>query len=308
MNAVEIEGVQQRYGKMTVLRDLDLQLQEGEVLGLFGHNGAGKTTSMKLILGLLQPSEGRVTVLGRQPNDPEVRRQLGYLPENVIFYPQLSGRETLRHFARIKSASLSQVDQLLEQVGLGAAAHRRVKTYSKGMRQRLGLAQALLGAPRLLLLDEPTVGLDPIATQDLYSLIDQLRQQGTSVILCSHVLPGVEAHINRAAILAGGRLQAIGTLPELRRQASLPSKIRASGLQHCTELLAHWHAAGHSARAIGPSGVEVTVADNNKLPLLRELLDGNQPSDLEIQQPTLEDLYRFHMEQVGGIGPVETVA
>src|SRR5690606_6403064 len=118
-----------------------------------------------------------------------------------MFYPLLTGRETLHHFARIKGAALRQADQLLEQVGLAHAADRRVKTYSKGMRQRLGLAQALLGEPRLLLLDEPTVGLDPIATQDLYLLIDQLRQQGTSVILCSHVLPGVEAHINRAAIL-----------------------------------------------------------------------------------------------------------
>ena len=207
MNAVEIQGVSQRYGSMTVLHDLSLNLGEGEVLGLFSHNGAGKTTSMKLILGLLAPSEGQVKVLGRAPNDPQVRRQLGYLPENVTFYPQLSGRETLRHFARLKGAALGQVDELLEQVGLAHAADRRVKTYSRGMRQRLGLAQALLGEPRLLLLDEPTVGLDPIATQDLYQLIDRLRQRGTSIILCSHVLPGVEAHINRAAILAKGRLR-----------------------------------------------------------------------------------------------------
>ncbi|WP_312359874.1 ABC transporter ATP-binding protein, partial [Stutzerimonas balearica] len=175
MNAVEIQGVSQRYGSMTVLHDLHLSLGEGEVLGLFGHNGAGKTTSMKLILGLLAPSVGEVRVLGRAPADPQVRRQLGYLPENVTFYPQLSGRETLRHFSRLKGAALGQVDELLEQVGLIHAADRRVKTYSKGMRQRLGLAQALLGEPRLLLLDEPTVGLDPIATGDLYRLIDTLR-------------------------------------------------------------------------------------------------------------------------------------
>ena len=227
MNAVEIQGVSQRYGSMTVLHDLHLCLGEGEVLGLFGHNGAGKTTSMKLILGLLAPSAGQVQVLGRAPDDPQVRRQLGYLPENVTFYPQLSGRETLRHFARLKGAAPGQVDELLEQVGLAHAVDRRVKTYSKGMRQRLGLAQALLGEPRLLLLDEPTVGLDPIATQDLYQLIDSLRQRGASIILCSHVLPGVEAHINRAAILARGRLQAAGSLGELRREAGLPVRIRA---------------------------------------------------------------------------------
>ena len=297
MNAVEIEGVSQQYGSMTVLHDLNLCLGEGEVLGLFGHNGAGKTTSMKLILGLLQASSGRVQVLGRSPNDSLVRRQLGYLPENVTFYAQLSGRETLRHFARLKGAALAQVDALLEQVGLADAMDRRVKTYSKGMRQRLGLAQALLGAPRLLLLDEPTVGLDPIATQDLYQLVDRLRQQGTSIILCSHVLPGVEAHINRAAILAHGRLQAVGSLASLREDAGLPAVIRASGLKQSAQLLQRWHADGHQARSVGVDGVEVVAINGHKLGLLRQLLGEGEAQDIDIHQPSLEDLYRHYMDQ-----------
>ncbi|WP_313053910.1 ABC transporter ATP-binding protein [Pseudomonas lopnurensis] len=301
MNAVEIQGVSQRYGSMTVLHDLNLNLAEGEVLGLFGHNGAGKTTSMKLILGLLAPSEGQVKVLGRAPNDPQVRRQLGYLPENVTFYPQLSGHETLCHFARLKGAALSQVDELLEQVGLAHAADRRVKTYSKGMRQRLGLAQALLGEPRLLLLDEPTVGLDPIATQDLYQLIDRLRQRGTSVILCSHVLPGVEAHINRAAILAKGRLQAVGSLAQLRAEAGLPVRIRASGISERDSWLQRWTDAGHSARGLTESSLEVVAVNGHKLLLLRQLLGESEPEDIEIHQPSLEDLYRYYMERAGDV-------
>ncbi len=301
MNAVEIQGVSQRYGSMTVLHDLNLTLAEGEVLGLFGHNGAGKTTSMKLILGLLAPSEGQVKVLGRAPNDPQVRRQLGYLPENVTFYPQLSGRETLRHFARLKGAALSQVDELLEQVGLAHAADRRVKTYSKGMRQRLGLAQALLGEPKLLLLDEPTVGLDPIATQDLYLLIDRLRQRGTSIILCSHVLPGVEAHINRAAILAKGRLQAAGSLAHLRAEAGLPVRIRASGISERDSWLQRWAAAGLSARGLSESSLEVVAVNGHKLVLLRQLLGEGEPEDIEIHQPSLEDLYRYYMERAGDV-------
>ncbi|WP_417775535.1 ABC transporter ATP-binding protein [Stutzerimonas xanthomarina] len=305
MSAVDIQGVNQRYGSMTVLHDLNLTLGEGEVLGLFGHNGAGKTTSMKLILGLLSPSEGQVRVLGRAPHDPEVRRQLGYLPENVTFYPQLSGRETLRHFARLKGASLSQVDELLEQVGLSHAAERRVKTYSKGMRQRLGLAQALLGEPRLLLLDEPTVGLDPIATGDLYQLIDRMRQRGTSVILCSHVLPGVEAHINRAAILAKGQLQAVGSLAQLRVEAGLPVRIRASGIGDSAGWLQRWDAAGHSARALGERSVEVSAINGHKLPLLRELLGESEPDDIEIHQPSLEDLYRYYMQRAGDVRTAE---
>ncbi|AHY41577.1 ABC transporter ATP-binding protein [Stutzerimonas decontaminans] len=301
MNAVEIQGVSQRYGSMTVLHDLNLNLGEGEVLGLFGHNGAGKTTSMKLILGLLAPSEGQVKVLGRAPNDPQVRRQLGYLPENVTFYPQLSGRETLRHFARLKGAALTQVDELLEQVGLAHAADRRVKTYSKGMRQRLGLAQALLGEPKLLLLDEPTVGLDPIATQDLYQLIDRLRQRGTSIILCSHVLPGVEAHINRAAILAKGRLQAVGSLAQLRAEAGLPVRIRASGISERDSWLQRWTDAGHSARGLSESSLEVIAVNGHKLVLLRQLLGESEPEDIEIHQPSLEDLYRYYMERAGDV-------
>lgn len=301
MNVVEIQGVSQRYGSMTVLHDLHLCLGEGEVLGLFGHNGAGKTTSMKLILGLLAPSAGQVRVLGHAPDDPQVRRQLGYLPENVTFYPQLSGRETLRHFARLKGAAPGQVDQLLEQVGLAHAVDRRVKTYSKGMRQRLGLAQALLGEPRLLLLDEPTVGLDPIATQDLYLLIDRLRQRGASIILCSHVLPGVEAHINRAAILARGRLQAAGSLGELRSEAGLPVRIRASGVGVSEQWLQRWSAAGHSARSLGEHSVEVEAVNGHKLPLLRQLLGEGSPEDVEIHQPSLEDLYRYYMERAGDV-------
>lgn len=301
MNAVEIQGVSQRYGSMTVLHDLNLNLGEGEVLGLFGHNGAGKTTSMKLILGLLAPSEGQVKVLGRAPNDPQVRRQLGYLPENVTFYPQLSGRETLRHFARLKGAALGQADELLEQVGLAHAADRRVKTYSKGMRQRLGLAQALLGEPRLLLLDEPTVGLDPIATQDLYQLIDRLRQRGTSIILCSHVLPGVEAHINRAAILAKGRLQAVGSLSQLRAEAGLPVRIRASGISERDSWLQRWTDAGHSARGLSETSLEVVAINGHKLVLLRQLLGESEPEDIEIHQPSLEDLYRYYMERAGDV-------
>lgn len=295
MNAVEIHGLSQRYGQMTVLHGLDLQLGEGEVLGLFGHNGAGKTTTMKLILGLLAPSEGSVQVLGRQPNDAEVRRSLGYLPENVTFYPQLTGRETLRHFARLKGAAASQVDALLEQVGLAHAAERRVKTYSKGMRQRLGLAQAVLGEPRLLLLDEPTVGLDPIATHELYLLLDRLRANGTAVILCSHVLPGVERHIDRAAILSGGRLQAIGDIQALREQAQLPVRIRLAGVEDAAQQIQQWQARGLQPAQIADDWLELAVTHDDKLDLLRELL--TQPlRDMEVRQPSLEDLYRFFMQ------------
>ncbi|WP_205341257.1 ABC transporter ATP-binding protein [Denitrificimonas caeni] len=297
MNAVELHNVYQQYGTMAVLDNISLNVAEGEVLGLFGHNGAGKTTTVRLILGLLQATSGQVRVLGGTPGDSDIRRDIGFLPENVTFYPQLTGRETLLHFARLKGAAVQQVDDLLEQVGLTAASSKRVKTYSKGMRQRLGLAQALLGRPRLLLLDEPTVGLDPIATQELYQVIGRLRDEGTSIVICSHVLPGVEPYIDRAAVLALGRLEAIGSLHELRTQAQLPVRIRAAGLTVAqlsapdVQTIRPLHGAWH----------EVFVAPADKLATVQRILQ-LQPQDLEVQPPSLEDLYCYYMEKAGALG------
>lgn len=295
MNAVDILHLNQRYGSLAVLHDVSLQLHEGEVLGLFGHNGAGKTTCMKLILGLLSPSEGKVEVLGGNPRELHVRSQLGYLPENMTFYPQLTGRETLHHFARLKGAPARQVEALLEQVGLTQAMDRRVKTYSKGMRQRLGLAQALLGQPRLLLLDEPTVGLDPIATQTLYRLVDELRRGGTSVILCSHILAGIEPYLNRAAILAAGRFQVVGNLAQLRARAGLPVSIRLSGLADGDKWMHHWDQAGHACRRLDQHQIEIKVQATHQHALLHQLLEVGGLADMEIHPPSLEDLYCYFM-------------
>ncbi|MFN2332197.1 MAG: ABC transporter ATP-binding protein, partial [Halomonas sp.] len=219
---IEMNSVGKRFGKLTALDEVSLTLGEGEVLGMMGHNGAGKSTSMKLILGLIRPTSGELKVFGHDPGGTaanDLRLRLGYLPENVQFYEQLSGFEVLDYFARLKRIGSGVVKPLLERVGLGHAMHRRVKTYSKGMRQRLGLAQALIGEPRLMLLDEPTVGLDPMATRDFYGMVDELRGRGVSVILCSHVLPGVERHIDRAAILGQGRMLASGSIDELLASA-----------------------------------------------------------------------------------------
>ncbi|MFE8071799.1 ABC transporter ATP-binding protein [Marinobacteraceae bacterium S3BR75-40.1] len=300
MSILQLEAVDYRYYQDPVLQQIDFTLQEGEVVGLFGHNGAGKTTTIKLILGLLRPTQGKLRVLGQDPDVNDVRRHVGYLPENVQFYPQLTGYETLRYFARLKRVERAQVDRLLDRVGLEAARYQRIKTYSKGMRQRLGLAQALLGRPRLLMLDEPTVGLDPIATRALYDLIDELRADGTSVILCSHVLPGVEPHIDRAAILAKGRLQACGTLAELRSQTRLPTEIRVHGIDDPTPWLTPDEWRIDDVRALNGDGYAIRVAPEHKLSVLRRLLSESTLTDVDVQQPTLEDLYRHYMPE----GPV----
>ncbi|CAM3481714.1 ABC transporter ATP-binding protein [Halomonas lysinitropha] len=290
---IDFQSVTRRDGNLVRLDALDLQVSEGEVLALLGHNGAGKTTTMHLILGLLSPSEGRVAVLGGAPDGAHaetLRRRLGYLPENVSFYEQLSGREVLDYFARLKRVDRRQVDELLDQVGLGHAASRRVKTYSKGMRQRLGLAQALLGDPRLLLLDEPTTGLDPAATREFYDTVRGLRDRGCTVLLSSHVLPGVEPYIDRALILGGGRRLALGSLDDLRQQAALPLSVRARGSSAEGDL-AHWDDPRIEATAVNGHEVTLSVPPDAKLAVLRRLTELSGIEDIELLPPTLEHLY-----------------
>ncbi|WP_144820338.1 ABC transporter ATP-binding protein [Marinobacter piscensis] len=302
MSCFRLENVSYRYDKALVLNGVDLRLEPGEILGLFGHNGAGKTTSIKLILGLMTPCAGNLSVLDGEAGDPKVSQYIGYLPENVMFYPQLTGREILAHFARLKGASLRQVPELLGRVGLEDAMDARVKTYSKGMRQRLGLAQALLGKPRLLMLDEPTVGLDPVATADLYRLLRGLRDEGTGIVLCSHVLPGVEPYIDRAAILTEGALKAAGDLPALRRQANMPITLTLEAENDEAALQAVVEkTAGTSVIKRDNSGrLSVAVRPEEKMPLIQALMMSGEVRDLGIYQPTLEDLY-VHFIGSGGL-------
>jgi Cu-processing system ATP-binding protein len=297
MSVVELHNIKKQFGKLSVLKGYDLNLEKGEVLGLFGHNGAGKTTTMKMILGLMQPTSGEVKVFGQNPADNNFnhhRYQLGFLPENVSFYQQLTGMEVLEFFAKLKKVSKARCHELLKQVGLFDASSRKVKTYSKGMKQRLGLAQALLTEPSLLLLDEPTVGLDPIATQEFYALVDELKHKGCSIILCSHVLPGVEKHIDKAAILANGELTAYGSINELRAQTHLTTQILFSGCFEVDQLSKKIEIA-IVQQDDGLFSIDVTA--DKKLKVMKLLM--NQPgiSNLDTRPPSLEQLYRFFIEK-----------
>jgi len=285
------------YAGFKALDGLSLSLHQGEVLGLLGHNGAGKTTSMKLAMGIIAPTHGRVRVLGEDPTgaaSDRLRRTLGYLPENVSFYQQLTGREVLQYFARLKGVALAEVETLLERVGLTAAAGKRIKAYSKGMRQRIGLAQALLGTPQLLLLDEPTAGLDPQVTREFYTMIDELRRQGVTILISSHVLPGVEAHIDRAAILARGQLLALGSLKELREHTRLPLTIRVQGELAQGEALAALKLLGFALQQQNGDRLEFQGAEEHKLEAIRYLLAQPGVVDLELVQPTLESIYTHY--------------
>ncbi len=298
VRAIHFEHVVMNFGKLQALDDISLDIGQGQVVGLLGHNGAGKTTSIKIILGILKPASGTVSVFGYDPaNDVKMavlRKQMGYLPENLSFYPQLSGRETLQYFARLKGAGKQEQEQLLDEVGLLHAADRRLKTYSKGMRQRLGLAQAMLNQPRLLILDEPTVGLDPVATRELYDKIELLKQQGTTIILCSHVLSGIEQHLDRALILSAGKILAQGSIDELRKQAQLPMTIHVRGKILNQDWFEQLPSQAVSARQLNNNQYVLSAAASHKLSLLRALASEKEIEDIEISMPTLESLYIYY--------------
>ncbi|ACA17282.1 ABC transporter related [Methylobacterium sp. 4-46] len=287
--AVELRGVTKRYGAAEAVRDVSFTLASGAV-ALVGHNGAGKTTLMKLMLGLIRANAGSVQVLGENPAAGQfaARRRLGYLPENVSFNGALTGRETLSFYARLKRAPETASLRLLERVGLGEASHRRVGTYSKGMRQRLGLAQALIGEPEVLLLDEPTTGLDPALRLAFYDIVRALAGRGATVLLSSHALSELEDRADRVIIMDRGRMAASGSLEELRRVARLPVRIRIRPGSEAPVL----PAGLATARRLPCGALEFAVADHRKVAMLRTLLcAGSPPEDIDVLSPTLDDLY-----------------
>jgi ABC-2 type transport system ATP-binding protein len=204
---------------IVAVKDLNLRIEPGEVYGLLGPNGSGKSTTLKIILGLVSPTRGRTEIFGRDSRLVESREAVGFLPENPYFYKYLTGNETLRFFGRLsglRGAALeNRINELLDLVGLSKARNRRLGTYSKGMLQRIGLAQALIHDPRLVVLDEPTAGVDPAGSRDIRDLILDLKGRGITVLLSSHLLAQAQEICDRVGILADGVLVREGHLQEL---------------------------------------------------------------------------------------------
>jgi ABC-2 type transport system ATP-binding protein len=205
--------------KVCALEPLNLEVQAGQVYGLLGPNGSGKTTTIKLLLGLLRPTAGDAFVFGSDPGDRWVKHRVGYLPEETYLYKFLNAEETLAFYGRLfglsKAVMKQRSEELIQRVGLAKARHRRLGEYSKGMARRLGLAQTLINNPDLVILDEPTSGLDPIGTTEVKNLIVSLKAEGKTVLLCSHLLADVEDVCDRIAIVYNGKLREEGRVDEL---------------------------------------------------------------------------------------------
>ena len=219
------EGLTKKYGTQIAVNNLTLEIGEGEVFGFLGPNGAGKTTTLLMFLGLTEPTSGKVRVVGFDPTrEPlRVKEKVGYLPENVGFYDDMDARQNLRFIARLNripdKVSAKKIDELLQQVGLLEEAKKKVGTYSKGMRQRLGIAEVLIKDPKLIFLDEPTIGLDPDGTNRMLDLIHNLsREKNITIFFSSHLLDQVQRICDRVGIMIKGNLVAMGPIQELAKK------------------------------------------------------------------------------------------
>jgi ABC-2 type transport system ATP-binding protein len=231
---VEIQDLTKRYDKVTAVDRVSLSVRRGEVYGFLGPNGAGKTTTLRMVLGLIRPTSGDLTVLGRPPGDPEALARIGSMIEGPAFYPFLSGRDNLRVIARYAGIDAGHVDATLDTVDLASRGADKFSTYSLGMKQRLGVAAALLKDPDLVVLDEPTNGLDPAGMRDMRALIRRLGDSGHTVILSSHMMGEVQQICDRVGVINEGRMVVENTVEELRGDSELVIRATPADLVRTT--------------------------------------------------------------------------
>ncbi len=243
--------------KVIAVEDLDLRIRSNEIYGFLGPNGSGKTTTIKMLLNLLHPTKGAAFVMGGTVSDPKISARIGYLPEESYLYKYLTARETLDFYARIfglpGNIRKARIETLLEMVGLSGMGNRQIGTFSKGMARRIGLAQALINDPDLLILDEPTSGMDPMGTRQMKDLFVELAKRGKTILLCSHLLADVEDVCDRIGILYGGRMQVEGTVKELLQQKD-ETQLRLSKITDKTldKIKAAAAADGHDVEVTNP--------------------------------------------------------
>jgi Cu-processing system ATP-binding protein len=298
-NVIEVRDVFKYYGEVLAVDGLTLAVQQGEILGLIGHNGAGKSTLFRMMLGLVRPTSGHIHISGTPVHSGafrELRRSIGYLPENVVFYDNLTGMETLQFFASLKGCDHATCLPLLEMLGLAHAAARRVDGYSKGMRQRLGFAQALLGKPRLLFLDEPTTGLDPEGIREFYSILRELNAQGVTVVITSHILSEIQERVQRLAVMKSGKLHALGTVQQLRESVNLPLVITLQLQCAGDKLKAALHGMELEQLALDGGIAVIRCQRVHKMDILRLVGTlGDEVTDIVVREPSLEEIGRAHV-------------
>lgn len=303
MNTLSLDDVAVRFGRVRALDGLTLRAEAGSVVMLAGPNGAGKSTLIRVLLGLVSPDRGTIAIDGARTHvDRALRERIGYLPESVAFAESLTGREVIAFFASARGVARSAIDAVLERVGIAYAARRAVRGYSRGMRQRLGLAVALVATPEILVLDEPTGGLDQDGLTLLWSVLDEWRAARRIVLLASHEIALLEHRVDRLALLSGGKLVAEGTPAALRKAARLPLRVHLE-LEHdepgrADALLTSIRELGRGEIELGPEALSVDVDPGSLLPLLD--LRARHPGavrDVRVQEPPFDEVYRRLLQE-----------
>ncbi len=291
---VRAESLTKRYGAVTAVDHLSFEVEAGETFALIGPNGAGKTTTLRILLGLSRPDSGRIAIgaTGLPPHAPAARRDLGYVPQRVEFAHGRTVAEVLGFFADLRELPRDAVGRALKRVQLETLADRRASELSGGYTQRLSLAQALLGDPALLVLDEPTASLDPEATWEFRTLVEQLQREGKTILLCSHLLTEVERVADRVLILVEGRRAALERLDALRERQAQATRLAIAltgDTAHALEVLC---AAGLTAETLPDGAVRVDVANGSPVEALEALrAAGLGVRTFELQRPTLEETF-----------------
>ncbi|MGH9634896.1 MAG: ABC transporter ATP-binding protein [Candidatus Angelobacter sp.] len=264
MFAIEIQGLAKDYAVgfwkkqlRPALKPLNLAIKAGETFGFLGPNGAGKTTTLKLLMSIISPTSGTATILGKSFLDPEVKRRIGFLPEQPYFYDYLSAHELLDYYARLSGVSLEtrkqKIDGLLNRVGLGEVGNRQLRKFSKGMLQRVGIAQAIIHDPEVVFLDEPMSGLDPLGRHEVRELIQGLKDEGKTIFFSTHILSDAEALCDRVAVIHKGELRGIGAINEIRTSVAGRSEVIWDGahvLSAVSSSLIESHVTGETVRGI----------------------------------------------------------
>ncbi|WP_040864544.1 ABC transporter ATP-binding protein [Nocardia exalbida] len=287
---VVTRGLTKRYGEHTAVDDVSMSVGSGEIYGFLGPNGAGKTTTLRMLAGLIRPTEGTATVAGHRPGDPAVVRRIGVLIEGPGFYPYLSGRDNLRVLAEYRGLGTPEVDGALERVGLADRGEDKYRTYSLGMKQRLGVGAALLGSPDLLVLDEPTNGLDPAGMAEMRELITALAAEGHTVLLSSHMLSEVQAMCDRVGVISQGRLLTEATVAQLRGGSALV--VRADPLE--VALPAVRRLVGERSALLTPSGIRIeSESDTVTAPAVARAVvaSGADLLELRVEEKSLEEVF-----------------
>lgn len=263
MYAIEIQGLSKSYAVgfwkkqiRPALKSLDLKVNTGETFGFLGPNGAGKTTTLKLLMGIIFPTAGSATILGKDSFDPEIKRKIGFLPEQPYFYDYLSAPELLDYYARLSGVPAGlrrqRISDLLGRVGLGDVGNKQLRKFSKGMLQRVGIAQAIVHDPEVVFMDEPMSGLDPLGRHEVRELIQQLKDQGKTIFFSTHILSDAETLCDRVAVIHKGELRGVGVVNDFRSSIAEKTEVvwvGAAALPAVSQLILEHHVAGDTVRA-----------------------------------------------------------